>query len=122
MTIRASTCAPQRVKDFLAGTLGDYELRVFEQHLDTCASAERNLIIKPLHPQSGTNCRVLSAAVTNRLVMSLESHCAVNWRLIASCWGRVMIREWSDGSGLTKSSGCWGEAAWASCSKDLIPR
>lgn len=43
MTIRASTCAPQRVKDFLAGTLGDYELRVFEQHLDTCAKCRAEL-------------------------------------------------------------------------------
>lgn len=43
MTIRASTCEPQRVKDFLAGTLGDYELRVFEQHLDTCAKCRAEL-------------------------------------------------------------------------------
>lgn len=43
MTIRASTCAPQRVKDFVAGTLGDYELRVFEQHLDTCAKCRAEL-------------------------------------------------------------------------------
>ncbi len=43
MTIRASTCEPQRVKDFLAGTLGDYEFRVFEQHLDTCAKCRAEL-------------------------------------------------------------------------------
>lgn len=43
MTIRSSTCAPQRVRDFLAGTLGDYEFRVFEQHLDTCAKCRTEL-------------------------------------------------------------------------------
>lgn len=51
MTIRASTCAPQRVKDFLAGTLGDYELRVFEQHLDTCAKCRAELDRQTASPQ-----------------------------------------------------------------------
>jgi serine/threonine-protein kinase len=54
MTIRASTCAPQRVKDFLAGTLGDYELRVFEQHLDTCAKCRAELDRQTASPAEWT--------------------------------------------------------------------
>jgi serine/threonine protein kinase len=36
MTARASTCDPQRVAAFIAGTLGNVECQQFELHLDEC--------------------------------------------------------------------------------------
>lgn len=37
MTAKTIECDLRRLADFIAGTLGDFECRTFETHLDECS-------------------------------------------------------------------------------------